>query len=248
MGLNRDKQLNSSGNSSLDLVMQIHKCTFDNAIIWLRVSKAYRRYRFGETAMLTAVTHYAQQQAVAITQRTPPSIFIPPAPKHSHWKEVENYLTGTYSIPQKLVQTLHQRNLVYADLAGNAVFLARSLTHEITGAYLYSTLKASDRCSLYPGSRRSCGWFHVSMGGNSKNPITTAVLVSSRIDALSLIALNSPHQHRTLYLAVDDSDLLVALQEHYSLLAVEFLQTVFLSLNGLRKSHVKYFIKSSHPG
>ncbi|MFH7023969.1 MAG: MobV family relaxase [Heteroscytonema crispum UTEX LB 1556] len=215
LGLNQDQQLNSSSNSPLDLVMEINKCTFDDAVVWLRD-------RFGERAMLTAV----RSHAVALTQRTPPSIFIPPTPKHSRWKEVENYLTGTYCIPQKLVQTLHQRDLVYADVAGNAVFLARSLTQEITGAYLYSPLEASDRCSLYPGSRRSCGWFHVSMGGNSNNPITKAVLVSSPIDALSLMVLNSPHKHRTLYLAVDDSDRLAALQEHYTLLPMEFLQTV----------------------
>ncbi|WP_199331321.1 plasmid recombination protein [Calothrix sp. FACHB-168] len=212
LGLNQHKLFNSS---ALNLVMEINKCTFDDAVVWIGD-------RFGETAMLTALTHHA----VALTQRTPPSIFIPPTPMHSRWTEVENYLTSTYSVPQKLVQTLHQRDLLYADVAGNAVFLARSLTHEITGAYLYSPLEASDHCSLYPGSRRSCGWFHVTMGGNSNAPITTAVLVSSPIDALSLMVLNSPHHHRTLYLAVDDSDRLAALQEHYTLLPMEFLQTV----------------------
>ncbi|BAY93656.1 MULTISPECIES: MobV family relaxase [unclassified Tolypothrix] len=219
LGLNQYQQVNNSSNSQLDLVMEINNCTFDDAVAWLRD-------RFGETAMLTAVTHHAQQQAIEIAQRTPPSIFIPPTSSHRHWTEVENYLTATYSIPRNLIQTLHQRNLVYADLAGNAVFLARSLTQEITGAYLYSPFEASDRYSLYPGSRRSCGWFHVSMGGNSNVPIITAVLVSSPMDALSLMVLNSPHHHRTLYLAVDDSDRLAAVQAHYYLLPVEFLQTV----------------------
>ena len=205
-----DELQNSIGKSALELVMHVNQCTFSDALVWLRDC-------FGEEQMLAAVTHHARTQALTIAQMVPPSAFVPPIPSRSRWGEVEYHLTRNHFIPQKLVQTLHKHGLVYADSFGNAVFLARSLALEVTGAYLHAPNGTDNAFSLYPGSRRSRGCFHLSMGGSKDNAITTAMLVSSPIEALSLAVLNAPHKHRTVYLAVDS--------EHGNL-PVEFLQNV----------------------
>jgi hypothetical protein len=189
LGLNLDKQFH--GNA-IDLVMQVNECDFDNAVVWLRD-------RFGEAAMLKVVHNHA----VTIARQISIPIFVPPIPSHKHWQEVEHYLNHKYSIPPKLLQTLHQRGLIYADNSSNAVFLARNLAGETTGAYLYSLSHTKNKFSLHPGSRRSSGWFHLSMGGANRETIETAILIDSPIDVLCAMAKNSPHKHRTLYLTLD---------------------------------------------
>ncbi len=191
---------NSIGKGALDLVMHVYQCTFDDAVVWLRDC-------FGEEGMLAAVTHQARRQALNIAQQVPPSIFEAPTPDRNRWLEIERYLTRNRSLPQKLVQTLYQRGLIYADITGNAVFLARSLSAEVTGAYLHPLGVPGDTYSFCSASRRRLmsghGWFHLSMGENFGSPTTVAMLVSTPIEAMSLAALNAPHQKRTLYLVAD---------------------------------------------
>jgi hypothetical protein len=188
LGLNQYKQ----DDNALSLVMQVNECDFDNAVVWLRD-------RFGEAAMLKVVHNHA----VTIARQISIPIFVPPIPSHKHWQEVEHYLNHKYSIPPKLLQTLHQRGLIYADNSSNAVFMARNLAGETTGAYLYSLSHTKNGLSLHPGSRRSSGWFHLSMGGANRETIETAILIDSPIEALCALAKNSPHKHRTLYLTLD---------------------------------------------
>ncbi|NJL11061.1 MAG: hypothetical protein HC908_15280 [Calothrix sp. SM1_7_51] len=69
LGLNNNKQLYTIAKNSLDLVMRINQCAFYDAAIWLRVSEAYRRYRFGEMAMLNAVAYHAVKQALPISKK-----------------------------------------------------------------------------------------------------------------------------------------------------------------------------------
>jgi hypothetical protein len=193
LGLNQDKQFH--GNA-IDLVMGTNQCDFNDAVVWLRD-------RFGEAVMVQAVNNHAMTQASNITKQHSPVIFAPPLNSRSHWQQVEHHLNQKYSIPPKLLQTLHQRGLIYADNSSNAVFLARNLAGETTGAYLYSLSHTKNGLSLHPGSRRSSGWFHLSMGGANRETIETAMLVSSPLDALCALAKNSPHKHRTLYLTLD---------------------------------------------
>jgi hypothetical protein len=112
-------------------------------------------------------------------------------------------LRQQHLIPSQLSQTLQKRGLIYADDTGNGVFIARNLDGESTGAYLL-VAKDKKQFQMYPESRRSKGWFHLSLGGgNTKSP-QIAILVSSPIDALHAISQNAPHQQRTIYLVWDD--------------------------------------------
>jgi Plasmid recombination enzyme len=191
---------NSIGKGALELVMHVNQCSFDDAVVWLRDC-------FGEEGMLAAVTHHARTQALSIAQLVPPSLFVAPTPDHNRWTEIERYLTRDRSLPQKFVQTLYQRGLIYADITGKAVFLARSLSSEVTGAYLHSPEATGDTFSFCSASRRRLmsthGWFHLSMGGDFDSPTKMAMLVSTPIEAMSLAVLNAPHKQRTLYLVSD---------------------------------------------
>ncbi len=215
LGINLDNQWLSKTNA-IDLVMRVNQCKFDDALIWLRD-------KFGEEKMLAAVTNQVARKALSIAHQYPTKIFVPPVPDKSLWKEVEKYFQNHYCIPHKLTQTLNQRGLLYADSNSNAVFLARNLSFENTGAYLHSLKNTANAFSLYPGSKRSSGWFHLSMGRSSDNPITAAMLTTSPIESLSLAILNAPHTDRTLYLSIDG---IHPITELYPPIPIEFLKTI----------------------
>ncbi len=217
LGMNLDNQWLSKTNA-IDLVMRVNQCKFDDALIWLRD-------KFGKEQMLAAVTNQVASRALNIAYQHPTKVFVPPVPDKSLWKEVEKYFQNHYCIPHKLTQTLNQRTLLYADSNNNAVFLARNLSFEITGAYLHSLKTTANTFSLYPGSQRSGGWFHLSMGRTSNNPITAAILTASPIESLSLAILNAPHTNRTLYLSIDKIHS-NSLPEQHIPIPVQFLKTV----------------------
>lgn len=179
----------------LSLVMRVNKSNFDDALIWLRD-------RFGETRMLDAVSN----RALSIAKRTSISTFVPPEVSENHFEQVERYLSQNYSIPHKLLKALQQRGLLYASTNGNAVFVARNLDGGTTGAYLYSLKNSKQEFTLCSGSKRSSGWFHLSVGGDNRGLIETAILNSSPIDALKIMVQNAPHNHRTIYLTLDDEN------------------------------------------
>ncbi|MGB6299060.1 MAG: plasmid recombination protein, partial [Rivularia sp. (in: cyanobacteria)] len=215
LGINIDNRWLSKTNA-IDLVMRVNQCKFDDALIWLRD-------KFGEEQMLAALTNQVARKALSIAHQNPTKLFVPPSPDKSFWKEVEKYFQNHYCIPHKLTQTLNKRGLLYADSNNNAVFLARNLSFKTTGAYLYSLKTTANAFSLYPGSKRSGGWFHLSMGRNSNNPITAAMLTASPIESLSLAILNAPHTDRTLYLSIDG---IHPITELYSPIPIEFLKTI----------------------
>ncbi|MBD2354794.1 plasmid recombination protein [Tolypothrix sp. FACHB-123] len=194
LGINPNEQFHGD---ALDLVMGINQLNFKDAVIWLRD-------HFDETPVLQTVHNHAITQAANIIRQKLPQPFVPPSSCPSHWQELENYLRQQYLIPSQLSQTLRKRDLIYADDAGNGVFIARNLDGESTGAYLL-VAKDKKQFQMYPESRRSKGWFHLTVGrGNTKSP-QIAILVSSPIDALHAISQNTPHQLRTMYLVWDDN-------------------------------------------
>jgi hypothetical protein len=142
---------------ALDLVMRTNGCNFDDAVTWLCD-------RFDETPVLQAVHNHAITQAVNIIRQKLLQPFVPPSSCPSYWQKFEDYLRQQYLIPSQLSQTLRKRDLIYADDAGNGVFIARNLDGESTGAYLL-VAKDKKQFQMYPESRRSKGWFHLSVGG-----------------------------------------------------------------------------------
>lgn len=185
------------GGGAIDLVMQVEGCIFKEAIAWLYD-------RFGESGMLQAATHHARKEAQQIAKNEPVPQFTLPEPDESKWSKVQRHLTVERCLPQKWIDGLHDKGLLYADSKQNAVFVMRSLDNEITGANLWGTVgKDNNFRGLAKGTKRDAGWFYVNIGDSLDDRIEQVVLTEDPIDALSLATLSCPHSSRTMYLVAD---------------------------------------------
>lgn len=188
------------GGGAIDLVMHVNQCNFKDALQWLAE-------RFNSQEIAKAVTHHIRTQTEEISKYnlTASNKFTPPGADNSHWREVQRYLTKSRKLSEPLIQVLHTNNLIYADKNANAVFIMRNLAGETTGAYLRGTIgKRNPFIGFAPDTKRTAGWFHLTIGGQSSDPITRAVLVKSPIEALSIASLMG-NSEKTLYLAADSA-------------------------------------------
>jgi 5S rRNA maturation endonuclease (ribonuclease M5) len=182
------------GGGAIDLVMHINECDYKQSLAWLGD-------RFGESATIEAVTYKTRE----IIRTESVQEFIPPVPSQSQWLSVKQYLTRTRKLPSGLVDRLHEQGLVYADQNQNAVFIRRSIDEsKITGASLRGTAGSDNQFKgLAKGSKRKEGWFYLTQGEQSRDPVRRVVLVESPIDAMSLAVLERTDSVKTLYLSTD---------------------------------------------
>ncbi len=182
------------GGGAIDLVMHINECDYKQSVAWLNE-------RLGESATIEAVTYKTRE----IIRTEPVQEFIPPVPEQSLWHYVKQYLTRTRKLPSGLVDRLHEIGLIYADKNQNAVFIRRSLDEDkITGATLRGTAGSDNKFKgLAKGSKRKEGWFYLTQGEQSSDPVRRVVLVESPIDAMSLAVLERTDSVKTLYLSTD---------------------------------------------
>jgi 5S rRNA maturation endonuclease (ribonuclease M5) len=202
-----DWQHLKGGGGAIDLVMHVNQCDFKQAVAWLND-------RLGEGAMLQATSYHVRK----VAQSEPVPKFTSPIQESSQWQIVKTYLTRERRLPSSLVDNLHQQGLIYADSKQNAVFIRRSLDEStITGATLRGTAGADNIFKgLALGSKRSAGWFHFKLGGQSGDPIQRAVLFESPIDAMSFAVLDRTDSRKTIYLSTDGA----------GQVPLEFLQTL----------------------
>ncbi|MBD2606317.1 plasmid recombination protein [Scytonema hofmannii FACHB-248] len=191
------------GGGAIDLVMHVNSCNFRQALAWLHD-------RFNEEGMLRATRAYVQTQATKIVAEEPVPQFVLPFEDESKWLYVQNYLTKARGLPENFIDALHQRGWLYADDQQNAVFVMRSLDGETTtGAFLRGTRGEDNSFMGYAlGTKRTGGWFHFHLGGETADEVHSCVLCKSPIDALSCAALgvtahSGMSQTRTMFLAVD---------------------------------------------
>jgi hypothetical protein len=184
------------GGGAIDLVMHVQNVDFKAAVQWLS----------GQTLMPR--TTYPTWQG----EETEPRTLKMPEPDQRRWDSVRQYLTETRKLSALLVDRLHDRGLIYADLMQNAVFVRHALKGQDTqwqrgepmGATLRGTWGEGNAFhGLAPGSAREQGWFWLGLG---KGEIQRVLLTESAIDALSLAMLD---KHRaqtpgaTVYLSTD---------------------------------------------
>jgi hypothetical protein len=193
----RDIETGQSTRGAIDLVMQINRSDFSEAVSWLRD-------RFGEAVALQTVMEGTQESIAA----QPKQEFMPPTVRPDNWPQVQKYLLEERRIPAVLVDKLHQQGLVYADERQNAVFLRRDLAGNTTGAFLRGTTENDGSFKgLAYNSKRSQGWFYDVAGGKTADPVQEVVLVASAIDAMSYQTIHPP-QVKTMYLSTDWSSYL----------------------------------------
>ncbi|MGK7905851.1 MAG: MobF family relaxase [Synechococcus sp.] len=134
------------------------------------------------------------------------AMFEPPDRKEKYWPLVREYLVTERSLPEEMIDSLHDAGQLYA--AGlkegqefGVVFLERDFSGNITGAFQSKLLpgRRSQRCD--PGDKKNEGWFYFSMGEGQK--LKRVVLAESPIDALSAAVLTQ-RDVKTMFVAVDD--------------------------------------------
>jgi hypothetical protein len=199
------------GGGAIDLVMHVNSCNFRSSVAWLHD-------RFNEEGMLRATRAYAQTIATKIVAEEPALQFVPPTPDESKWQAVQNYLTKARGLPENFIDALHSKGWIYADEQQNAVFVMRSLhkgarapslSDETTGAFLRGTRLEDNSFMGYAlGTKRTGGWFHFNLGGETADEVHSCVICKSPIDALSCAALSCAAnsgmpQTRMMFLAVD---------------------------------------------
>ena len=182
------------GGGAIDLVMYVKEIDFKEAIAWLGD-------RFDEAAVVST----ANEQVKQIIQDSQKKEFVPPKAATENWSKVKNYLTKQRKLPSRLVDSLHEVGIIYADDKQNVVFLRRSIDEiRITGANLRGTVGDDNGFKgLAKGTKRSQGWFYFEQGEQSIDSVKRVVLVESPIDAISLAVLERTDSKKTMYLSTD---------------------------------------------
>jgi hypothetical protein len=155
------------GGGAIDLVIMIEQTDYKGAVTWLG-----REFGTGAVLAQAVATLKPSIEAAAKAQPQP---YQAPEPKAENWPKVRKYLTEERRIGAELVDSAHQKGLLYADRYANAVFvLAESKGVELRGT--------GDK--PFHGVRGEKMPFFVADRGDKK-----VAFVESAIDALSLYEL-----------------------------------------------------------
>ncbi|MFY0675723.1 MAG: plasmid recombination protein [Neptuniibacter sp.] len=173
------------GGGAIDLVMHVEGCSFKEA-------KSYLGAKFGVERV---AGHEAAQVFEQQKKKIEPKELIMPKPEPENLRHVKNYLVNERKLSPEVVDSLIDEGDLYADERKNAVFVAKDLEGNITGAEKVGT-------SL---DERYKGWKGVATGTNhsagvvlcegleSQGEPRKIVFVESSIDALSYTQLNPTH-------------------------------------------------------
>jgi hypothetical protein len=184
-----DETQMQGGGGAIDLVMHVLQSDFKTAVAWLAD-------RFGETAVQIAGSYHAQM----VAQEAESPGFAAPDEAPEQWPAVRaNFVSQ--QLPGALIDQLHEQGLLYADEAGNAVFLQRDLvTRSVTGAY---RLSQDGFSGTILGSDRSKGRFYWLRGGAATDAVQQVVVGQTPIDVLALGLIEPMPKVRTIYLSAD---------------------------------------------
>lgn len=184
------------GYGAISLIMQGNNYDFERTIEWMQE-------RFEPSEILSAVAEYAQTKISAILEKEISCKFVPPVPDDNQWQRVYSYLTKTKKLSPEIVNSLHEKGIIYADTRANIIFLNRLIeeNNRITGATCMGT---DERREIVAGTHRKAGCFWVIAGGKKSELIERAVIATEPIEVLSLSTLSRREEVKTIYLAVDD--------------------------------------------
>gem|GEM_PF-3890961 len=191
-----DVRAQKGGAGAIDFAKYVLNSSFPEARDWLThefdLSRDSTRYP------RPAPVRVPQTKAPAKPEERQP--FVPPSPNEHKWSAVRQYLVDKRGLPEALIDKLHQQGEVYADDKQNAVFLRKSLSGQINGAFKRGTHKNSQFKGSAPGTLKKEGWFMMLQG---EGQLTRIVLTESPIDTISLATLEGARNGKTLYISTD---------------------------------------------
>lgn len=128
-----------------------------------------------------------------------------PIPEPANWEQIRLNLSQQYNLPNSLLTEVYEKGWLYASLAGQAIFVERTLNDVPTQA---KQLEATSNFTAIPlnseMSKNGSFWMA------TDTTVKRAVLLSDPIEVLSVIALESTvdkgKRKPTLYWSVGDSE------------------------------------------
>ncbi|MGZ4957305.1 MAG: toprim domain-containing protein, partial [Methylobacter sp.] len=99
------------GGGAIDLVMHVENFNFMDAVSWLGVN-------IGKAEAIGAAMVRAKAEAVEAIKEPAPM----PEPVEQNWPHVRSYLINERGLGRKLVDWLHEKNMLFADFMKNACF------------------------------------------------------------------------------------------------------------------------------
>ncbi|MCP4586907.1 MobV family relaxase [Pseudoalteromonas sp.] len=173
------------GGGAIDLVMHVEGCSFKEA-------KSYLGAMFGVERV---AGHEAAQVFEQQKKQIEPKALIMPRPEPDNLEHVKSYLINERKLSHEIVEQMIVSGELYADERKNAVFVAKDLAGNITGAEKVGT-------SL---DERYRGWKGVATGTDHSAGVVLCeglksnghpaeiVFVESAVDALSYIQMYPYH-------------------------------------------------------
>lgn len=185
-----------TGENSIDLVQTVLDVEQRESIGWLAS-------QFG-TEM--AIANLMKKIKPEILQYPVPK-FQPPFSSEPKWQQAKSYLTNIYGISDKILETEHSHNRIYADNQGNAVIkhylIAPSREQLKRGTVVTGASIVGEKFNgVALGSSRTEGWFGI---GFDEGKLHQVALADSPIEVLSLASLNPKPKKPTVFLTANDS-------------------------------------------
>lgn len=185
-----------TGENPIDLVQTVLDVEQRESIGWLAS-------QFG-TEM--AIANLMKKIKPDILQYPTPK-FQPPLVSEPKWQQAKSYLTNTYGISDKVLETEHYHNRIYADNQGNAVIkhylIAPNGEHLKRGTVVTGASIVGEKFNgVALGSSRTEGWFGI---GFDEGELPQVALADSPIEVLSLASLNPKPKKPTVFLTTNGS-------------------------------------------
>ncbi|NJL78245.1 MAG: hypothetical protein HC917_04260, partial [Richelia sp. SM2_1_7] len=144
-----------TGENPIDLVQTVLDVEQRESIGWLADN-------FGSDV---AIANFMKKIKPEILQYPTPK-FQPPSSSEQKWQQAKSYLTNTYGISDKVLETEHSHNRIYADNQGNAVIkhylIAPSREHLKQGTVITGASIVGEKFNgVALGSSRTEGWFGI---------------------------------------------------------------------------------------
>lgn len=184
---------------AIDLVMRVKRVSFADALVWLE-----RQFGAG-TARVLAMAQ--ADRAASVVEETR---FKLPAKSEVKWQDIRQRILQEIVLPSKVLDSLYQQGLLYADEGGRAVFVERDGADEVAGAIRWD---GSDVYERVAHSREEAA-FYVVMPDNARvGEVQRVVLTDTPTEALAkrVLETGSHQQPPTKYIAVSSP---VAAAEH----------------------------------
>ncbi|MBE9213682.1 plasmid recombination protein [Plectonema cf. radiosum LEGE 06105] len=185
-----------TGENPIDLVQTVLDVEQRESIGWLADN-------FGSDV---AIANFMKKIKPEILQYPTPK-FQPPSSSEQKWQQAKSYLTNTYGISDKVLETEHSHNRIYADNQGNAVIkhylIAPSREHLKQGTVVTGASIVGEKFNgVALGSSRTEGWFGI---GFDEGKLHQVALADSPIEVFSLASLNPKPKKPTVFLTANGS-------------------------------------------